>query len=336
MRGRFLWRVGAFLVVFLTFVSLMAALVIWLVGTLLGTQAPAIAFGLLLLLVLAGIARRVVVGVRGSAGAAADLIEAAGRVEEGNYGTRVDERGPGEVRALARAFNAMSARLEANEEERRRLLADVSHELRTPLSVIRGNLEGMLDGLYPADEAHLDVILEETRVLERLVDDLRTLSLAESGALRLHREATDLPALLGEVAAAHRAQADGAGVTLDVRIDGPLPSVELDPARTRQVVGNLMANALRYTPPGGEVTLSATRDGGRVAVAVADTGPGIADDAIGRIFDRFYRSADSSGSGLGLPIARSLVIAHGGEISAASGPGHGTTIRFTLPLHDAP
>ena len=335
MRGRFLWRVGAFLVVFLLFVSLMAALVIWLVGSLLGTQAPAIAFGLLLLLVLAMAARGVVRGVRGSAGAAADLIEAAGRVEEGNYGARVDERGPGEVRALARAFNAMSARLEANEEERRRLLADVSHELRTPLSVIRGNLEGMLDGLYPADAAHLDVILEETRVLERLVEDLRTLSLAESGALRLHREPTDLAALLREVAAAHQAQADAAGVTLDVRVDGELPSIDLDPARTRQVVGNLVANALRYTPAGGEVMLSAERDGERVVVEVADTGPGIGSEAIGRIFDRFYRSADSPGSGLGLPIARSLVIAHGGEISASSEPGQGTTMRFTLPLGGA-
>jgi two-component system sensor histidine kinase BaeS len=335
MRGRFLWRVGAFLVVFLLFVSLMAALVIWLVGSLLGTQAPAIAFGLLLLLVLAMAARGVVRGVRGSAGAAADLIEAAGRVEEGNYGARVDERGPGEVRALARAFNAMSARLEANEEERRRLLADVSHELRTPLSVIRGNLEGMLDGLYPADAAHLDVILEETRVLERLVEDLRTLSLAESGALRLHREPTDLAALLREVTAAHQAQADAAGVTLDVRVDGELPSIDLDPARTRQVVGNLVANALRYTPAGGEVMLSAEGDGERVVVEVADTGPGIGSEAIGRIFDRFYRSADSPGSGLGLPIARSLVIAHGGEISASSEPGQGTTMRFTLPLGGA-
>jgi two-component system sensor histidine kinase BaeS len=335
LRGRFLWRVGAFLAVFLLFISLMAALVIWLVGSLLGTPAPAIAFGLLVLVILAMAARSVVRGVRGSAGAAADLIEAAGRVEEGHYGTRVDERGPGEVRALARAFNAMSARLEANEEERRRLLADVSHELRTPLSVIRGNLEGMLDGLYPADAAHLDVILEETRVLERLVDDLRTLSVAESGALRLHREPTDLPGLLREVAAAHKAQADAGGVTLTVNVDGELPPIELDPARTRQVVGNLLANAVRYTPAGGEVTLRANQDVDGVVVEVADTGPGIGSEVIGRIFDRFYRSADSPGTGLGLPIARSLVIAHGGEISASSEPGRGTTIRFTLPLRGA-
>jgi two-component system sensor histidine kinase BaeS len=335
MRGRFLWRVGAFVAFFLLIVSLMAALVIWLVGSLLGTPAPAVAFGLLVLVAAALVVRGVLRGVPGSAGAAADLIEAAGRVEEGDYGTRVEERGSGEVRALARAFNAMSARLEANEAERRRLLADVSHELRTPLSVIRGNLEGMLDGLYPADATHLDVILEETRVLERLVEDLRTLSMAESGALRLHREPTDVAELLREIAAGHEAKADAAGVSLDVRVDESLPSAELDPDRTRQVVGNLLANALRYTPAGGRITVSAARDGARLAVEVADTGPGIAPEAIGRIFDRFYRSTDSPGSGLGLPIARSLVVAHGGEITASAEPGSGTTIRFTVPWQPA-
>lgn len=330
MRGRFMWRVGAFLVAFLVLLSVLAAGVIWLVGTLLGTP-PTFLLGVLLILAIAVLARRVVFGVRRSAGAAADLIEAAGRVEEGDYRARVTERGPGEVRALVRAFNAMSARLEATEEERRRLLADVSHELRTPLSVIRGNLEGMLDGLYPADPSHLEVILEETRLLERLVDDLRTVSLAESGALQLHREPTDVPALLRDVVAGHSAQADAGGVHVEERVSGDLPIVELDPTRIRQVVSNLLANALRYAPSGSRVTLSAMRDGEGVAVEVADAGPGIAPEALDRIFDRFYRSADSPGSGLGLPIARGLVIAHGGDISATSEHGRGTTIRFTLP-----
>jgi signal transduction histidine kinase len=124
-------------------------------------------------------------------------------------------------------------------------------------------------------------------------------------------------------------------VRLTVHVDGELPSIDLDPARTRQVVGNLLANAVRYTPDGGEVTLRATADGEGAMVEVADTGPGIETEAIGRIFDRFYRSADSPGSGLGLPIARSLVIAHGGEISASSEPGQGTTIRLTLPVRGA-
>ncbi|HYM52821.1 MAG TPA: HAMP domain-containing sensor histidine kinase [Candidatus Dormibacteraeota bacterium] len=331
MRGRFLWRVGAFVLAFLLLLSLLAAAAIWLVSTLLGTQSPTILLGILLVLAFAAVARGVVGGVRGSAGAAADLIEAAGRVEEGDYRARVTERGPREVRAFARAFNAMSARLEADEEERRRLLADVSHELRTPLSVIRGNLEGMLDGLYPADAAHLDVILEETHHLERLVDDLRTLSLAESGVLRLHREPTDLAALLHDVAAGHSAQADASGVKVEVRVPGDLPTIELDPTRIRQVVGNLLANALRFAPSGGQVTISAERDADMLVVDVADTGPGIETGMLDRIFDRFYRSPDSPGSGLGLPIARSLVIAHGGDISASSELGRGTTIRFTLP-----
>jgi signal transduction histidine kinase len=332
MRGRFMWRFGAFLAFLVVLVSLLIAGAIWLIGVLLGTHLPAILAGLLVTLVLALLARGVVRGLRGTAGAAADLIEAAGRVEEGDYGARVPERGPGEVRALARAFNAMSVRLEADEEERRRLLADVSHELRTPLSVIRGNLEGMLDGLYPADAAHLEVILDETHLLERLVEDLRTLSMAEPGALRLHRELTDLAALLRDVAAGHSAQADAAGVRVEVRIDGELPAIDLDPTRIRQVVGNLLANALRYTPSGGKVTLSAERSEEMLVVEVADAGHGIAPEVLARMFDRFYRSADSPGSGLGLPIARSLVIAHGGDISATSELGRGTTVRFTLPL----
>jgi signal transduction histidine kinase len=175
------------------------------------------------------------------------------------------------------------------------------------------------------------VILEETRLLERLVDDLRTVSLAESGALQLHREPTDLAALLREVAAGHGAQAEAHGVHVEVRVSDGLPTVELDPTRIRQVIGNLLANALRYAPSGSQVTLSAERDGEMVAVEVADTGPGIAPEALDRIFDRFYRSADSPGSGLGLPIARSLVLAHGGEISATSEVGRGTGIRFTIP-----
>jgi signal transduction histidine kinase len=330
MRGRFLWRVGAFVVFFLLVLSLLATGVIWLVANVLGPVSSFVA-GFLIVLGTALVARGIVQGIRGSAAPAADLIEAAGRVEEGDYGARVRERGPREVRAFARAFNAMSARLEADEEERRRLLADVSHELRTPLSVIRGNLEGMLDGLYPADAAHLDVILEETHHLERLVDDLRTLSLAESGVLRLHREPTDLAALLHEVAAGHSAQADASGVKVEVRVPDELPTIELDPTRIRQVVGNLLANALRFAPSGSQVTISAERDADMLEVDVADTGPGIEAGMLDRIFDRFYRSPDSPGSGLGLPIARSLVIAHGGDISASSELGRGFTIRFTLP-----
>ena len=150
----------------------------------------------------------------------------------------------------------MSSRLAANEEARRTLLADVSHELRTPLTVMQGTLEGVLDGVYPADEAHLRPVLDETRVLSRLIDDLRTLSLSEAGALRLHREPTDLEALLTEVVASHRAAADEAGVRLDVEVSDLTP-ILVDAARIRQVMANLVANALRFTPSGGRVLVAA-------------------------------------------------------------------------------
>jgi two-component system sensor histidine kinase BaeS len=261
-----------------------------------------------------------------------DVIEAVGRVAEGDLTTRVAVRGGREGRALARAFNAMTTRLEAGEEQRRRLLADVSHELRTPLSVVQGNLEALVDGVHPADEAHLLAILDETKVLSRLLEDLRTLSLAESGALALHREAIDPGALVRETVESFASQAEPAGVSLAVQVSNGLPQVDADPVRAREILSNLVANALRYTPRGGRVTVTAQSEGAAVAIDVRDTGAGIAPDRIVRIFDRFYKSADSRGAGLGLAIAKQLVEAHGGHISATSVPGEGTDIRFTLPV----
>jgi two-component system, OmpR family, sensor histidine kinase BaeS len=272
-------------------------------------------------------------GVRRAAVPIGNLIEAAGRVEVGDYAARVPEWGPGEIRGLARAFNAMASRLEADTEQRRRLLADVSHELRTPLAVIQGNLEGVLDGVYPADAQHLAPILDETRVLSRLIDDLRTLSLAEAGELPVHPEPTDLGLLLRDVAASFRPQAEAAGVAISVAASDGLANAEVDPARTREVLANLLSNALRHTPGGGRIDLSAELiPSGGVTVRVTDTGSGIPAEAMERIFDRFYRSPDSPGSGLGLPIAQQLVEAQGGTIHAESAPGAGTTITFTLPL----
>ena len=259
-------------------------------------------------------------------------LEAARKVEAGDFTARVPERGPGELRRLARAFNAMTARLQADEESRRALLADVTHELRTPLTVIRGQIEAILDGVYPADEEHLRPVLEETRQLSSLIDDLRTLSLAESGALRLHREATDLGVLIGETVAAFRGSAEQAGVTLTIESSGDLPLLEIDPVRIREVLDNLIGNALRYTPHGGRVCVHTTADAAMVTLAVSDTGSGIDSSTLPSIFDRFYRSGESPGSGLGLAIARRLVEAHGGRITAASEPGNGTTMTFTLPL----
>ena len=282
----------------------------------------------IVVLLLFGTAAR---GFRRFAAPLGDLIDAAESVEAGNYGVRVRARGPRELRSLATAFNSMSGRLESSERERRRLLADVTHELRTPLTIMQGNLEALLDGVYPADPAHLEPILDETRVLSRLVDDLRTLSLAEAGALTLHREPTDVGQLLTDSVASFRIQADAAGIELATALDGALPQAEIDPVRMREVLSNLLSNALRYTPRGGTVRVEASVADGKLRVAVRDSGPGIAADALPHIFDRFYKSDESRGAGLGLAIAKSLVVAHGGEIEATSEPGQGTEMRFWLP-----
>ena len=224
----------------------------------------------------------------------------------------------------------MSERLQLNDEQRRRLLADISHELRTPLTVMQGNLEGMLDGIYQRDEAHLDSLLEETPVMARLIDDLRTLADAESGTLQLQHEPTDLGVLINEVIASFRGQAQSAGVSLSVEAAPDLPLIEVDPARIRQVLTNLVANALRYTDNGGSIHVRCELSAKALAVTVSDTGRGIAPQDLPHIFDRYTKSSDSRGSGLGLAIAKNLVEAHGGTISAHSQIGQGTTIRFTL------
>ncbi len=248
-----MWRFGCAFLFFILLVGSLIALVAWLVGGLLeGGALGLVVTAVLPFIVLVLLVLLVVRLIRRTGAPVGDLIEAAGRVEAGEIGTQVPERGPSEVRSLARAFNAMSSRLAANEEARRTLLADVSHELRTPLTVMQGTLEGVLDGVYPADEAHLRPVLDETRVLSRLIDDLRTLSLSEAGALRLHREPTDLEALLAEVVASQRAAADEAGVRLDLEVSDLTP-ILVDAARIRQVVANLVANALRFTPQDGRV-----------------------------------------------------------------------------------
>lgn len=271
-------------------------------------------------------------GVRRIAAPIGDLMEAAGRIEAGNYSTRVRERGPRQLRAFVRAFNAMSARLQTSDEQRRRLLADVTHELRTPLTVIQGNLEALLDGVYPADAQHLGPILDETRVLSRLIDDLRTLSLAETGNLQLHREPTDIGILVSEAVAAFRPALERAGVEIQVDLPEELPLLDIDPVRIREVLTNLIANALRHTPRGGLIHIHGEVSDASLALTVRDTGSGILPEHLPHIFDRFYKSDESPGSGLGLAIAKSLMTAHGGDITAQSEAGAGTMLRLTLPL----
>jgi signal transduction histidine kinase len=304
---------------------------LWLIGVLRGQNASSPTW---IVLALAGVLAFIILvsGVRMLALPLGDLVEAAQRVEAGDLEPRVRPRGPRELRALARAFNSMLERLRHNELQRRQLLADVTHELRTPVAVLQGNLEAMVDGVYPADAEHLVPLLEETRLLSRLIDDLRTLSLAESGVLELHREPTDLGVLVGEVIAAFRTPAESGGVALRADIPDNVPLAEIDPLRVREVLINLTANALRHTPPGGEVCIAVAAASGSLRFSVADSGTGIAPEDLPHVFERFYKTADSTGSGLGLAIARNLVLAHGGEIEAESAAEHGTTIRFTLPL----
>jgi two-component system OmpR family sensor kinase/two-component system sensor histidine kinase BaeS len=326
-------RMAIFFVAAAVFSVVGATFLFWTLATALGAPdlAGNVARGVALLVVVYGFlfAAR---SLRRLAAPVGDVIDAVGRVAEGDLSTRVRVRGSRDGRALARAFNAMTSRLEAVEEQRRRLLADVSHELRTPLSVVQGNLEALVDGVHPADGPHLEAILEETKVLSRLVEDLRTLSLAESGALTLHREAIDVGVLARETVESFASQAEPAGVSLEAEISSGLAQVDADPVRAREILSNLIANALRYTPRGGRVTVEARAQDASVAIEVRDTGAGIAPDLVDRIFDRFYKSPESRGAGLGLAIAKQLVEAHGGEISATSVVGQGTTIRFTFPI----
>jgi two-component system sensor histidine kinase BaeS len=258
-----------------------------------------------------------------------ELISAAQRVEGGDFSARIAERGPSYVRSVARAFNSMSARLEAQDRQRRRFLADAAHELRTPLALIRAQTEAISDGVYPADPAHLQPILKATESLERLVEDLRTLALAESGALQLAWERVDVPELLAAVAAAHQVAAGEAGIDLLAESEPAL--VTGDPTRLRGVLDNLVTNALRHTPRGGRVELRALADADSVWLEVADTGSGIPAELLPHVFERFSKGADSPGSGLGLAIAQEIVEAHRGELTVKSETGLGSTFRVRLP-----
>jgi signal transduction histidine kinase len=264
-----------------------------------------------------------------------DLLIAANKVAEGDYSTRIEEKGPPEVLSLTKAFNSMATRLQVNDEQRRALLADVSHELRTPLTIIQGNLEGVLDGMYQADDQKMRSILEETRVLSRLVDDLKTLSLAESGTLKLTREPIELTALVREILNGYQSQANNAAVMIDLSSTDSNITSDVDPERIRQVLSNLISNALRYTPRNGLVRIGLIKNpmilDQCIQISVSDNGPGIASEDLPHIFERYYKSNDSHGMGLGLSIAKYIIEAHGGEIKASSEVGKGTTISFSLP-----
>jgi len=267
----------------------------------------------------------------------ADVMGAADRVAAGDLSARVSQEGPGEFGQLARSFNRMTEELQRADRQRRNLTADVAHELRTPLQIIQGNLEGILDDVYEPTDEHIRTTLDETRLLARLVEDLQTLSLAEAGELPLVREPVDVSELLTDVGTSFSGQAEVAGIELLVQAGDALPAVTGDVGRLEQVLGNLMANALRHTHEGGLITLQGESADGGIRITVRDTGEGIPAEDVPYVFDRFWRGdrsrsrAGGAGSGLGLAIARQLVRAHGGQITVESELGHGTTFTIDLP-----
>jgi two-component system sensor histidine kinase BaeS len=264
------------------------------------------------------------------------LTAASEALAGGDLSQRVEIAARDEIGELGQAFNKMASDLQTAQAQRQQMTADIAHELRNPLSVIRGNLEAMLDGIYPADVEHLGPIYEETLLLQRLVADLRLLSLADAGQLELIRTDVDLSALLGGIAESAQAVAADKGVGLRVELPHAPIVISGDVDRLRQVVGNLVSNALRYTPEGGTVTLRANDAGAQVHVIVSDMGQGIAPQDLPHVFDRFYRAdaardRTSGGSGLGLSIARALAEAHGGSIDVASRLGQGVPAVACVP-----
>ncbi len=254
----------------------------------------------------------------------------------GDFGRRVPEDNADELGDLARALNSLAASLEEAERLRRQMTADIAHELRTPLAGLRSYVEALRDGVLPADAANLEAVLAETLRLERLVEDLRELSLLEAGGIALDLGPVDAGEVIQRVLALQEAAAGRLGVSLLAEVPGALPPAQADADRLAQVLHNLVANALSHTPRGGRVTVSAEQADGFLCITVADTGPGIPPEALPYVFERFYRADPSrertkGGSGLGLTIARALVEGMGGRIRAESEPGRGARLSFTVP-----
>lgn len=265
------------------------------------------------------------------------LAGAAGRIAQGDLSARsgLAER-PDEIGALGRTFDGMAVELQSAEATRRRLFQDVAHELKTPLAVIDATSSAVIDGVYPHDDRHVATIRDQARLLSRIVDDLRTVSLAESGELTLALADVDASELLADVAAAFKARADAAGVTIRIAAD-PAARTRADADRLRQAIGALVDNALRVAPAGSAVELSASRmDGGHIELSTRDRGTGIAPEDLPHLFDRFYqadraRDRASGTSGLGLAIVSAIARAHGGSVTAENAEGGGARFRLTLP-----
>lgn len=266
------------------------------------------------------------------------IAAASRRIARGEYNERVPSASSDELGELVTSFNAMAATLEAAERQRIYLIGDIAHEIRTPLTTLRGNLEGMIDGVIEPVPELLVRLYDETARINRLIDDLQELSVVESGSRPLERARLAPAALVLQAIAAQQTTAGARGVTLLTKIAGDLPLLVVDGDRIVQVLANLLSNAVRHTPAGGTVSVAARHTASTVEISVSDTGSGIAPEHLPQIFDRFYRadparSRQLGGSGIGLTIARALVEAHGGSIRASSpGVGHGTVVIITLPV----
>jgi signal transduction histidine kinase len=267
------------------------------------------------------------------------LQKAARTVESGELAARVPVTSRDEIGMVAEAFNQMTARLERQQQLRKQMVGDIAHELRTPLSVMQGTIEAMLDGVLNPNKTELRSLHNEIRRLTRMVEELRTLSLADEGQLRLELIDVDPASLVEQVTHGMLPMAKERGIELTAEVIHPLPTVRADGDRLAEVLTNLIGNALRYAPDGGHVTVSARHTEGQIVLAVRDDGPGIAQEDIPFVFERFWRgdksrNRSSGGTGIGLAIVRHLVELHGGKISVESTLGRGTLFKVSLPLEE--
>lgn len=264
------------------------------------------------------------------------VAAAARRVAQGDLDQRVDIRGSGELAELGESFNLMAATLTHDRELRQNMVADIAHELRTPLSILQGNVEAMLDGILVANTENLTSLHQEITLLTRLVEDLRTLSLAEAGQLRFQPRETDLKRLTARAIEGLQTQLGSKNISVAIEAADNIPPAQADPDRTAQVLRNLLNNALQYTPEGGMIRVQLATEADGIVVSVVDSGPGIPPEALPYIFDRFYRvdrsrTRSTGGSGLGLTIVKQLVEGQGGGVWVESVVGEGSTFSFRLP-----
>ena len=267
----------------------------------------------------------------------ASLREVTARLARGELVARAPLLSRDELAELALHVNAMAEALEANEQQRRRMIADIAHELRTPITVIRGEIEALIDGIRQADPRALDSLHAEVLRLNQLVDDLHQLTLADTGALSFAWQTVDLEGVMLPVLERYRARAAGAGLELTWTLPGRELAVRADANRLTQVFVNLLENSVRYTDAGGQIVVSLATSDGRAVLRIDDSAPGVPAEAHARIFERLYRvdsarTRERGGSGLGLAICKALVDAHGGAIEAQASPLGGVRVVVTLPL----